>query len=187
MPTTITITEALADLKTTVKRIEKKREGLGPYIGRQDGLKDPLLAQGGSEKFLQGELQSIADLERRIIAIRLAIQDVNRTTTITLNQTTRSIAEWLTWRREIAPNRQANLVRIRGVIQTTRQQAQQKGWNVVGAAAVATTGNVQPTDYIINVDEKALLDEIEQMEKTLGDLDGQLSLKNATVLVTIAD
>ena len=32
--TTITITEALAELKTLQKRIEKKRQAVGPYLLR---------------------------------------------------------------------------------------------------------------------------------------------------------
>lgn len=187
MPTQITITEALADLKTTAKRIEKKREFIGSYLGRQEMVKDPLAAQGGSLATIAAEQQSVSDLERRIIAIRLAIQDANRNTILTLNGVTRSIAEWLTWRREIAPVRQAFLGRVRSTINDLRKQAQQKGINVVGAAVAVSGQNAQPQDYIVNVDEKALADEIEATEKLLGDLDGQLSLKNATVMVTIAD
>ena len=40
-------------------------------------------------------------------------------------------------------------------------------------------------DVVINLDEKALADELEGIETTLGTLDGQLSLKNATTVITV--
>ncbi len=39
------------------------------------------------------------------------------------------------------------------------------------------------TDLLVNIDETALAREIEQFEDTFGQLDGQLSLKNATVTI----
>ncbi|KKK79464.1 hypothetical protein LCGC14_2833240, partial [marine sediment metagenome] len=40
-------------------------------------------------------------------------------------------------------------------------------------------------DIAVAVDEKKLADDIEHLEDVLGQLDGKLSLKNATVLVDV--
>lgn len=177
----MTITEALADLKTIQKRIEKKREYVLAYLCRQDGIKDPLLSDGGSVAAIERERQAIADLEKRHVAIRTGIQKVNQATTITVADITKTIAEWLTWRKEVSPGQVAFVHRMRSVAQSGRTQAQQKGWSVVPAGAPAT----QPTDMLVNVDESALAKDAEQLETILGTLDGQLSLKNATVMIDV--
>jgi hypothetical protein len=177
----ITITEALAELKTLGKRIEKKREYVASYLARQDGLKDPLEKDGGSADVIRRERQAIADLELRHVSIRTAIQKVNQSTPISIGETTKTIAEWLTWRKEMAPGAQAFVNKLRQMVIQARTQAQQKGWGVVTATGTAA----QPTDVVINVDEAALASEAEQLETILGTLDGQLSLKNATVLIEV--
>lgn len=173
----ITITEALAELKTLAKRIEKKREFVRSYLVRQEKLKDPL---GDSTKALKAERQAIGDLEERVVLLRRAIQKANEQTQVTVNGQTRSIAEWLIWRKEVAPEQQRFLMVLSGVIQNARNDAQRRGF------AVVPSGNEsKPEDMIINLDEKELGSQIEALEETLGSLDGQLSLKNATVLVEV--
>lgn len=178
----LTITEALADLKTLGKRIEKKREYIASYLARQDGLKDPLEKDGGSAEVIRRERQAIADLETRHVAIRTAIQAVNQTTAITIEGHVRTIAEWLTWRKEVAPGAQLFVNKLRQMTVQARAQAQQKGWGVVTVSGGTAQ---QPTDVVINVDEGALAREAEQLETILGTLDGQLSLKNATVTIEV--
>ncbi len=177
----MTITEALAELKTIQKRLEKKREYVGTFLVRQEGSKDPLEKEGGSVEVIRRERQAIADLETRHVAIRTAIQRVNQVTPITVGDLTKTIAEWLTWRKEIATPAQAFVTKLRHTIVQFRAQAQQKGWATRTAAEVAT----QPTDLLINVDEAALAADSEAYETILGTLDGQLSLKNATVMVEV--
>lgn len=177
----LTITEALAELKTMQKRIEKKREFIVAYLVRQDGLKDPLEKEGGSADMIRKERQAIADLETRHVAIRTAIQKVNQSTSITVGTWTKTIAEWLTWRKEVSGGAQGFVTKLRSGIQSARNQALQKGWAVVAPNASAAN----PTDLIIAVDEAALAAEAEQYETILGTLDGQLSLKNATVLIDV--
>jgi hypothetical protein len=179
----MTITEALAELKTLQKRIEKKRESVGQYIGRQEGLRDPLEKEGGSAAFITRERQAIKDLDARRVLIRTSIQKINQVTPITIGETTKMIAEWLTWRKEIAQGEKAFLDKIRQTVLTARAQAQQKGWGVVSATAIS--GDIKPTDLIINVDEALLAKEAEEYENIIGTLDGQLSLKNATVMVEV--
>lgn len=177
----MTITEALAELKTLVKRIEKKRESITGFLWRQERFKDPLEKEGGSRSFIDKERQAVRDLEGRIIAIRRAIQKANDETSVVIHDHTRSISEWLTWRREVAPGLKDFLGRMRSSIAQVRREAQQKGLNV----QTKTEAGAADTDIIININEQELATEIEAMEEILGTLDGQLSLKNATVMVDV--
>lgn len=179
---TVTITEALAELKTLDKRIQKKRESIGQYLIRQEKFKDPLASSGGSEAFVRAERQSVADLEENIIAIRSAIQKANLETTVTIEGVTRSITDWLSWRRDVAPKQQDFFGRIRATINDMRKKAAGINAQVVGAGEAKT-----PEDVLVNLDEKKLSEETEKLETTLGYLDGQLSLKNATVTISVAD
>lgn len=178
---TQTITEALAEIKTIGKRLESKRQFVQDYLARQDAIRDPLQNQGGSVAAIRAERQGIADLEARVVAIRAAIQAANVATTVTIGEASRSIANWLTWRREVAPGHKQFLANLRAVLQSARQQATAKGI----AVRPAGTSEGAPTDLVVNIDEKALASEIEALETTLGALDGQLSLKNATTFVTV--
>ncbi len=174
----LTITEALAEIKTIGKRLEKKREGIMPFLARQDGVRDPLEKDGGSVAHVAAEFQGIADLGKRVITLRAGIQRANDNTSITLGGVSRTISEWLTWRREIAPGEQAFLAKLRGTINGVRENAKKQG-----LAAVAPGAASNPADFIINVSEQALAAQIEALEETLGSLDGQLSLKNATTQI----
>jgi hypothetical protein len=50
---------------------------------------------------------------------------------------------------------------------------------------VATNTDSKPGDIVVNVSELELANDIENMENVLGYLDGQLSLRNATVLIDV--
>jgi hypothetical protein len=179
----ITITEALAEIKTIGKRLSTKREFVGQYLARQEGLKDPLLSEGGSVQVIRETRQSIIDLQTRIIRIRRAISEANASAELTLAGVTRSIAEWLVWRREVAEDQLQFLRNLRSTVNTMRDQAIKKGW-----AVVSKESDVQSnTDLIVNINELELSKDIEGTERVLGDLDGQLSLKNATTMVEFAD
>lgn len=185
----LTITEALAEVKTISKRLEKKRSSIMQFVGRDSRLKDPLESDGGSAEFVKRERQAVQDLEERIIAIRTAIQKVNLTTNVTIEGVTRTLAEWLTFRREVAQGRKQFLQQLAGGIVATRKEVQQKGGQMVvaGAAAVAITeGAAKPAfEIIVHLEEKSLIEEVELQEKILGDLDGKLSLLNATTTIGI--
>jgi hypothetical protein len=182
MSDTMTITEGLAEIKTVGKRIAKKRDFVMTYLGRQEGLKDPLAnEEGGSAGALARELQGIVDLEERIVTIRRSIQEANAKTTVTLEGVARSVADWLVWRREVAANRGQFVNLLLQRILATRRDAQAKGFAVTTSSDKAAA----PTDVIININEKAVSDEAEQLQKIIDDLDGQLSLTNATTMITI--
>jgi hypothetical protein len=176
----ITITEALAEIPTISKRIEKKQEFIKSYLFRQSAVRDPHEKDGGSSVLIQRELQGIKDLQQRIIDIRSAIQEANAKHEITIEGVTRTIADWLTWRREIASGEQSFTKSLFSQLQQIRQQAQQKGVNVL----TSDKGEFS-ADFVININEKELADKLENLEIVLGTLDGQLSLKNATILIEL--
>lgn len=175
----ITITEALAEIPTIEKRIEKKQEFIRSYLYRQSAIRDPHEKDGGSASLILREQQSIHDLNERLINIRLSVQKSNLENTITIDGFTRLIADWLTWRREIAPKEQKFLAELSSNLSAMRQKAMQQGINVTTQDA----GFSQ--DIVVNINELELAQDIENIETILGTLDGQLSLKNATILIDI--
>jgi hypothetical protein len=176
----MTITEALAEIKTVQKRINKKQEFIQAYLLRQEQFKDPLEGDGGCRVVVGKERQAIADLEQRIVDLRLAINAANEETVLSVNGVEKSIAEWIVWRREVAPGAQNFLRKLNATIQSARQEAMRRGVTVVQDEGAAGS-----EDVIVNVDESTLATEIEGMEEVLGILDGQLSLKNATTAISV--
>lgn len=187
----MTITEALAEIKTIGKRLEKKRQAVLSNIGRDSRLRDPLASEtGGSIEFVARERQAIEDLEKRIVAIRSAIQRSNLETRATVGENSMTVQEWLNFRREIAQQRQMFLASMNMGIKQIRERVQRDhpGGRVVAAAAasaIVQSGEKPPIEILIHLDEKNLLEEQEGLEKVLGDLDGKLSLLNATTVIDV--
>lgn len=175
----ITITEALAEIPTIEKRIDKKQEFILNFLYRQSAVRDPHEKDGGSNELIKRELQAITDLQARLVKIRSEIQIANAKNTITIGDETRTIVDWLTWRREVAPKQQALLSQISGKLSIMRREASQKGVGVSDKDA-----GFSP-DYVVNLNERELADKIENLETILGALDGQLSLKNATITIEL--
>lgn len=175
----MTITEALAELKTIEKRINSKIEFVYTYLMRFDNMKDPLEKDGGSAKAVKAEQQAITDLETRVVEIRRAIQKANEETKITIEGEEKSIADWLVWRREVAPRTEQFLNGMRTRLTSARSQlSRQPTW---GKAET----NEKPLDIVVSINESDLAKETEKVKSILGQLDGLLSLKNATVVVPV--
>lgn len=175
----ITITEALAEIPTIQKRVAKKQDFIVSYLYRQSAVRDPHEKAGGSAILIEQEMQSIGDLQNRLVAIRAAIQKANQENTITIKETTKTIGDWLTWRREISEDERRFLGLLSRKLQELRQDAIRKGVSVTDKDAGFTA------DFIVSIDEKRLAEDSENLEEILGYLDGQLSLKNATVLIEV--
>lgn len=175
----ITITEALAEIPTIGKRVGKKQKFIKDYLYRQANIRDPHEKNGGSAVLLKQEFQAIKDLEDRLIAIRAEIQRANQENTIAIGEETRTIADWLTWRREISSTTQNFYAQLSNSLNHVRTTAMQRGLSVTDK----DTGS--PSDFVVNLDEKWLAEEIEHLENVLGILDGQLSLKNATITIDV--
>lgn len=180
----LTITEALAEVKTINKRLEKKRASVLPYLARDLRVKDPFESKGGSESFIKAERQGIHDLQTRIIGIRTAIQKKNLATNLTIGGITRSVSDWLTWRREIADGEKMFLATLNQGLKTFRADLQRKGGTIKTATSQVENFDASaPPEMVINVDEKHLLESLEGIETVLGELDGKLSLINATTFI----
>lgn len=177
--TTLTITEALAEIKTINRRLEKKRQFVLDHLFLQGSVKDPLREDGGSPMVIKQVRQSIADLENRILKIRSAINAANQETGLTIGGVTRTISDWLVWRRDVANGHAQFLNSTRNHINSVRQQARQKELTVREGTAEALN------EIAVHVNERELAEAIEQHEEILGALDGQLSLLNATVTITV--
>jgi hypothetical protein len=173
----MTITEGLQEIKTIGKRLEVKRESLMQYVARSNQLKDPLEREGGSVEFIRRERQAIKDLELRIIELRHQIQHINMCTMLELHGTNNSIDRWLTWRREISKGQRDFLFKLSNGIKGLRNEQSKWGIKTVDASQLTTAGD---NDIVVSVNEKELIAEQDTLEKLIGDLDGKLSLLNAT-------
>lgn len=182
-----TITEALAEIKTITSRLQKKRESIMPYVIRDGRMRDPLERSGGSPDFIKKERQSIADLEKRIVLLRTEIQKANLSKTLTVLGETRTVSEWLTWRRELATPQKLFVTGIAYHLNNVRQQSNRNNARVMAAAAASASVQTSTDipDYVVNVDEKEVISEVERIEQQLGELDGKLSLFNATALIQV--
>lgn len=176
----LTITEALADIKTLGKRIDSKAQFIQTYLVRQEMISDPLAQEGGSVKAIAAAQQSIHDLAERVVVLRAAIHRANAATVIPINGTTRSLADWLVWRRDAVPLLQQSRSRIDQLIQQVRRDAGQKGFKMSQPGQVADR-----QDVIIHLNEIAFAQEGDMLTDTLGQLDGLLSLKNATTTIDV--
>jgi len=172
------LTEALAELKTLKKRIEATQQTILQYVVRDERMKDPLESGGGTKTVIAQELQKLKDLRERYVKVRAAIADANAKTTATVGKMTRSVAEWLIWRREIAKDYQTFLLAL--------QQAALKGRNVyqVPTHRQQEVG-VSEIRVAVGIDEKVLGQDIENYEEVTGNLDAQLSLLNARTEIQI--
>lgn len=175
----MTITEALAEIKTIKKRMAKKQVFVHDHLFLQGHLKDPLEKEGGSPKAVAEARQAIHDLETRIVLLRTGIASANQDTIVEIEGKTLTIAAWLIWKRDVAPGREAFLEQMRHEVSSLRKQTKKTGITVVDAPA---TDNTEVSIYI---SEKDLADQIERHEKIMGELDGKLSLVNATVQLEV--
>lgn len=180
MKQTFTVTEALAEIATIDKRLPKKAQEMLPYVARPEQVRDPFQKSGGSDKYIAEQRQSFRDLLLRKINLRRAVAAANAETQITVGHNTMSVADWLVWKRECYTSQMSMLRGLLQQVQAARQQAQQHG---VALLKVGDQG--KPNDIIVCVDEKVLIEEIEELEETYGTLDGLLSLKNATTLIEV--
>jgi len=168
----VTITEALAELKLIAKKIGKKQEFIVAHIGRPTNIRDPLEKEGGSEAVVKSETQAVHDLMERVVEIRRGIQTANANTEVTIQGVTRTIADWLIWRREVAPM----LQRFQGGAVTAIKNLRSNIDNF-------NRQHEEKLDAAIHTSETNLQAAQELTQHILDELDGQLSLKNATVTI----
>lgn len=172
------VTQALAEIKTINARLQKKREFVRAYCARQRVLTDPYEAEGGTPLKIRQELQAITDLQTRVVSLRRAILESNLSTQLTVAGITRSVQDWLTWRREIAGSQEAFVRGILAETQRIRKECLQRG----GAVDDNTGSNY---DLVIQVSEADFNKAAEDLATVLGELDGALSVSNATTVIEV--
>lgn len=174
----LTITEALSEINLLKKKIEKKKETVLTNLIKAKHIKDQLESQGGAKAFVKAEIQSTQDLNSRLLRLKGAIAKANIETLITVNSRTDSIHNWLNWKRDIA---QGDIKFNGQVYQSVKSHFDhlQKSPQVFKDEE----GKTQLVEYESNVDYGDFLKTQEGLQDTFDKLDGQLSLKNATIVV----
>lgn len=176
---TMTITEALAEVKLTEKKIEKKKANIAANLTRFEHTPDPYSKDGGSQKVMGQELQAIQDLEIRLINIRGAIAEANIKTKLTIGETTRSLYDWITWKREIAEKRIKTFNEFGSAIKRAIDKEAASPTALKNAEGAYTFAKLVP-----NLDYSMLQSKFEKEGELQAVLDGKLSLKNATTTVS---
>lgn len=176
----ITITEALSEVNLIKKKIIAKQARIQSAVVRAEHNPDPFLSDGGSSAMVKAESQGIHDLNRRLSKIRSEISRANLGNEITLGEDTRSIHDWLVWKREIAKDQIKFTYDVHRAVKAHLDMTAKQPQVYKDA-----DGNNQLVKWTINVDYAYWLKQNEQLEEKLEQLDGKLSLKNATIVVNI--
>jgi len=173
-----TITEALAEIKVIGKRITSKDDALQNALVRSSDKIDPHEANGGSTAYVASLKQGIKALTDNIVAIRTAILKKNCEETITVAGVTKTISEWLVWKREVYP--------VLSSLYNGMQNRIRRADSDMDSYGRMSQGEDKKS-AIINADIQALNNDAEQIAACYEQLDGQLSLKNATLMVDIPE
>lgn len=176
----MTITEALSEINLIKKKLEHKKKNTLTLLIKPDHTPDIYATEGGTPVFLKREFQSIDDLYRRFIKIRSAISKANIENDITLGERTQSIHDWLTWKREISKD-ETNFVNT--VVTQTKGQLDEIGKSP--RCFNDTEGKPQLLKVSAMVDYTSFVKKQEELAVLFEQLDGKLSLKNATIIVSI--
>lgn len=172
----ITITEALAEINLIKKKIEDGETGIKVMLVRASHVPDFYQDHGGAAVMIQRTQQALKDMRTRLLSLRSGISRANIENQITINGESKSIFDWLTWKRELyQPLERA----LKDHIQTLKASADKEAsrpevWK-------DQEGRTQLVSYIRNADLKTIEDEYNRIVDVYGKLDGQLSLKNATI------
>lgn len=178
--TEITITEALAEVNLIKNKIDSKKAYTKSLLYRGSHQMDGFADKGGADKVYTAEEQSIRDLRSRLVKIRAAISKANIETQIQIGDESRTIFDWLTWKRECYQDEATQLqIQINELQQLdAREKSRPEVWK-------DEKGDTQIVRYVRNVSLADLQKRLETITDKFNRLDGQLSLKNATVRVTV--
>jgi len=176
----ITITEALSEINLIKKKVITKQSKIECALIRAEHLPDPFLTEGGSEEMIKREYQGLRDLNRRLQTIRAKISLANLSNEITVEDETRSIHDWLIWKREISADQIKFTHRVHtaiaGHMKTAGTQPQ---------VFKDAEDKVKLVQYKVNIDYAEWLQRHTVLSEKLEKLDGKLSLKNATIVLEI--
>lgn len=174
----LTITEALSELNLIKKKIEGKKKTILSNLTRPKHLVDPFLKEGGSKDYIHHEIQSIKDLMSRYLSIKGSIAKANTTNNVSINGKTMSIHDWLNWKRDLS----ANDLKFNEAIHISvkNQLDQQQKFPQVYKDEKEQTHLLE---FESNVDYGDFIKKTEEITEFIEKLDGQLSLKNATIIL----
>lgn len=176
--TRLTITEALSEINLLKKKLESARNEMRTNLIRAKHMPDTFAAEGGLLKHNEAVMQSITDMGLRLVSIRSAIARANLANTITIGSATRSIHDWLTWRREVMEADAKCISDILARLRTHNDTASRQPQVYKDAE-----GTVHLIEYELGLDIPALLKQVDAFTEVREKLDGQLSLKNATIVI----
>ncbi len=88
--------------------------------------------------------------------------------------------EFIKKERQALSDLEKRIISIRTAIQRSNLQTSKEGRVVVPLVNEATSN---PGDVVVHLEEKAILEEQEKHDVVVGDLDGRLSLLNATTVI----
>jgi hypothetical protein len=178
----ITITEALSEINLIKKKLQSKHQKVKDMLIRAEHVPDAFEKEGGSKEVIAREVQSANDLAMRLVHIRSGISRANLGTTITLTENnlsvTQSIHDWLIWKREIVKDHLAFLNNVNNTVKLHTDSISKQP-----QVYKDNDGNVHLVKSIVNVHYPDWLALQANISAILEKLDGQLSLKNATVTI----
>jgi large subunit ribosomal protein L7/L12 len=177
MPT-FTVAEALAEIETIGRRLDRKQQLVSAHLLRDQQYRDPLRLEGGSAATLTREMETIRALHERKILLRRLIQNAYERTMVTFGNQTRSLADWLAWRRDVSTRQTCFLNTVASHITAARSRAARSFARRSGGLA-----GDKPGDVIVHLNEQELAQQRETLVELLGYLAGQLTLKNATLTI----
>lgn len=167
----MTITEAMAELKLIDKKIQKKSDFILSNISSSDIVPDSL--EGKGKERIKSEFKSISDLNKEYINIKKAINIANSENNVTINNNTMTIQEWLNWKAYVY-EREISL--LNNTISLLNKKTEPRAYK-------DEDGNSKFEVITYNVDDEYISKEIETIMDSYERLDGQLSLKNATIVI----
>jgi len=186
----LTVTEALAEIRTIKKRLPKLRESVGKFVVQIAQARDPHRdLDGGSAEYVRRERQRISDLERRYLELRLAIQRSNLSTEIGFLTSSgvgysSSVAEALLWKNDLVEGQKTFLAGLAKIVEFGRTKAKSGGGRTVAADQADEAGDA---DVLVHLDEAELLEEIDRVEEILGLIDGKVTLLNSTTTIEVGE
>ncbi len=175
----ITITEALSEVNLIKKKIEDADTSIRTILVRPSHVPDMYINHGGAPEMAKRTQQAVSDLRQRLVRIRSQISKANIENQITINGESKSIFDWLSWKREIYPGLEKSLkTQIEDLRSYQKRQADRpEVWK-------DQEGKTQLVQFCYNVDLKTLEDQYSSLVDIFGKLDGQLSLRNATITIS---
>ena len=182
----LTVTEGLAEIKLTHKKLASVTENARQYVVHPASQLDPLAKSGGSTKYIKEQLDSLNGLSDYLVQLRSAIAASNMGTLFTIRGVTKTVQQWLEWKREAGPKKLEALHEILEKIQTSREDAaRHAAISSARSSAVVQQATILPEGVTVNLDESALLKEIQELEELLAVIDGQLNQVNAQTKIKL--